>query len=86
MDSLAWAWQISHGRCMFFLIGELLTKIAARFLQMNGQDLPFEPPKRGSVYQVPSGIRPVLQRTAIEVNPGFPLDCQANNFIIYLFN
>ena len=34
---------------------------------MNGKDLPFMPPKRGDLFQVPGGIRPVMQRTAIEV-------------------
>ena len=35
--------------------------------QMNGKDLPFMPPKRGDLFSVPNGIRPVMQRTAIEV-------------------
>jgi hypothetical protein len=34
---------------------------------MNGKDLPFHPPKRGNLFLVPNGIRPVMQRTAIEV-------------------
>ena len=36
-------------------------------LQLTGKDLPFMPPKRGNLFLVPNGIRPVLQRTGIEV-------------------
>jgi hypothetical protein len=36
--------------------------------QVDGsQDLPFMPPKRGKLYMVPNGIRPVMRRTAVEV-------------------
>ena len=35
---------------------------------MDGKELPFLPPKRGKVFIVPNGIRPVMQRTAIEVS------------------
>jgi len=35
--------------------------------QLGGNDLPFLPPKKGSLYLVPNGIRPVMQRTGIEV-------------------
>ncbi|KAJ8264359.1 hypothetical protein GJAV_G00148240 [Gymnothorax javanicus] len=42
---------------------ELLLKVKG-----NEADLPIVPPKRmGSVYMVPQGIRPVVQRTAIEI-------------------
>jgi len=34
---------------------------------MNGEDLPFAPPKRNDLYIVPTGIRPVMRRTAVEV-------------------
>ncbi|XP_065924822.1 myoferlin isoform X7 [Magallana gigas] len=34
---------------------------------LAGSDLPFLPPKRGDLFLVPNGIRPVMQRTAIEV-------------------
>ena len=34
---------------------------------MNGEDLPFAPPKRGDLYIVPTGIRPIMRRTAVEV-------------------
>lgn len=44
---------------------------------MNGKDLPFAPPKRGALYLVPNGIRPVMQRTAIEVS-----DSLAQNSLI----
>ncbi|XP_063692173.1 myoferlin-like isoform X7 [Bolinopsis microptera] len=45
--------------------GELL---GAFELYLNeGAELPFMPPTRGDVYQVPSGIRPVMQLTRIEV-------------------
>ena len=43
-------------------------------LQMNGRDLPFMPPKRGSLFIVPNGIRPVMQRTAVEVGWANALD------------
>lgn len=35
--------------------------------QDEGADLPFSPPLRNELYLVPSGVRPVMQRTAIEV-------------------
>ncbi|KAK2145131.1 hypothetical protein LSH36_700g01069 [Paralvinella palmiformis] len=34
---------------------------------MDAKELPFLPPKRGKIFIVPNGIRPVMQRTAIEV-------------------
>ncbi|XP_056005338.1 myoferlin-like isoform X14 [Ostrea edulis] len=34
---------------------------------LAGSDLPFLPPKKGDLFLVPNGIRPVMQRTAIEV-------------------
>jgi len=46
--------------------GELL---GAFELYLNeGAELPFMPPTRQDVYQVPSGIRPVMQLTRIEVS------------------
>ncbi|XP_075252802.1 myoferlin-like [Convolutriloba macropyga] len=45
--------------------GELLASF--ELFAYEGGDLPFLPPKRGNLYTVPAGIRPVLQRTAIEV-------------------
>ena len=42
---------------------------------MNGKDLPFLPPKRGSLFIVPNGIRPIMQRTGIEVK------CKNNRII-----
>ncbi|XP_025096654.1 myoferlin-like isoform X4 [Pomacea canaliculata] len=45
--------------------GELLA--AFELFMLTGKDLPFLPPKRGSLYLVPNGIRPVMQRTGIEV-------------------
>lgn len=45
--------------------GELLA--AFELFLLTGKDLPFLPPKRGELYQVPSGIRPILQRTGIEL-------------------
>ncbi|GAB1610572.1 myoferlin-like isoform X9, partial [Argonauta hians] len=47
------------------LKGEILAAFEL-FLMTPGKDLPFLPPKRGELYQVPNGIRPVLQRTGIE--------------------
>ncbi|XP_056005330.1 myoferlin-like isoform X6 [Ostrea edulis] len=35
--------------------------------ELAGSDLPFLPPKKGDLFLVPNGIRPVMQRTAIEV-------------------
>ena len=52
--------------------GELL---GAFELYLNeGAELPFMPPTRGDVYQVPSGIRPVMQLTRIEVSSVPSLD------------
>ncbi|XP_041370601.1 myoferlin-like isoform X3 [Gigantopelta aegis] len=45
--------------------GELLA--AFELFLMTGKDLPFLPPKKGSLFLVPNGIRPVMQRTGIEV-------------------
>ncbi|CAG0913749.1 unnamed protein product [Notodromas monacha] len=45
--------------------GELLA--AFHLMLKDDQDLPFFPPQRGSLFIVPNGIRPVLQRTAVEV-------------------
>ena len=45
--------------------GELLASF--ELFAYEGGDLPFLPPKRGALFSVPAGIRPVLQRTAIEV-------------------
>ncbi|XP_070210966.1 myoferlin-like isoform X3 [Littorina saxatilis] len=45
--------------------GELLA--AFELFRLTGKDLPFLPPKRGDLFTVPNGIRPVLQRTGIEV-------------------
>ena len=45
--------------------GELLASF--ELFAYEGGDLPFLPPRRGALFSVPAGIRPVLQRTAIEV-------------------
>ncbi|KAL5022080.1 hypothetical protein ScPMuIL_001235 [Solemya velum] len=45
--------------------GEMLA--AFEIFMMNGADLPFLPPKKGELFLVPNGIRPVMQRTGIEV-------------------
>ncbi|KAK3589425.1 hypothetical protein CHS0354_020754 [Potamilus streckersoni] len=45
--------------------GELLA--AFELFLICGKDLPFLPPKKGNLFQVPNGIRPVMQRTGIEV-------------------
>lgn len=37
------------------------------YLQDEGAELPFTPPMRGELYAVRSGVRPKLQRSAIEV-------------------
>ncbi|XP_059157039.1 myoferlin-like isoform X3 [Physella acuta] len=42
-------------------------KISDVSSDITGKDLPFLPPKRGNIYIVPNGIRPVMQRTGIEV-------------------
>ncbi|XP_068709292.1 myoferlin-like isoform X2 [Montipora foliosa] len=50
-------------------IGEEAGEILAAFELFldEGADLPFAPPMKGNLYLVPNGIRPVMQRTAIEV-------------------
>ncbi|KAL4231637.1 hypothetical protein ACF0H5_009217 [Mactra antiquata] len=47
--------------------GELLAAFELFLTKMNGKDLPFVPSKRGELYAVPNGIRPVMQRTAVEI-------------------
>lgn len=43
-------------------------------LQSADSDLPYPPPQReANIYMVPQGIKPVLQRTAIEVSAKAPL-------------
>ncbi|XP_071827267.1 myoferlin-like isoform X3 [Apostichopus japonicus] len=46
--------------------GELLASFEL-FLIEDNTDLPFAPPMRGNLYMVPKGIRPVLQRTGVEI-------------------
>ncbi|XP_030841562.1 myoferlin isoform X6 [Strongylocentrotus purpuratus] len=46
--------------------GELLASFEL-FLMSDGKDLPFMPPKKGELFIVPNGIRPVLQRTGVEI-------------------
>ena len=51
-----------------------LTLLYVTDLQMNGEDLPFAPPKgKNDLYIVPTGIRPIMRRTAIEVRNAFTL-------------
>lgn len=39
-------------------------------LQSEDTDLPYPPPQReANIYMVPQNIKPVLQRTAVEVSP-----------------
>lgn len=45
--------------------GELLA--AFELFLLGGGDLPFLPPKKGNLFLVPNGIRPVMQRTGVEV-------------------
>ena len=40
-------------------------------MQDEGADLPFAPPMKGDLYLVPNGVRPVMQRTAVEVTLHF---------------
>ena len=51
---------------------------------MNGRDLPYLPPMRGSLYMVPNGIRPIMQRTAIEVGVQLQAKCLAQTPIIHI--
>lgn len=44
---------------------------ASLLLQSEDSDLPYPPPQREpNIYMVPQGIKPVLQRTAVEVSRG----------------
>ncbi|CAG0907098.1 unnamed protein product, partial [Darwinula stevensoni] len=45
--------------------GELLASFEL-FLKDGASELPFLPPKKGELFIVPSGIRPIVQRTAVE--------------------
>uniref|UniRef100_A0A8C8EFT9 Dysferlin n=1 Tax=Otus sunia TaxID=257818 RepID=A0A8C8EFT9_9STRI len=59
-------------------VGELLA--AFELIQREksaDSDLPYPPPQReANIYMVPQGIKPVLQRTAIEVSDGEPNSAQ----------
>lgn len=46
--------------------GELLA--AFELLLKDQEELPMLPPTRGDLYMVPFGVRPLLQRTRIEVS------------------
>ncbi|XP_064602895.1 myoferlin-like isoform X2 [Liolophura sinensis] len=48
-------------------IPERATKTKTVHQMMDGKELPFQPPKRGKLFIVPNGIRPVMQRTGIEI-------------------
>ncbi|XP_033126409.1 myoferlin-like isoform X5 [Anneissia japonica] len=45
--------------------GELL--VSFELFLADNTDLPFMPPMRGQLYLVPNGIRPVMQRTGVEI-------------------
>ncbi|KAJ8025764.1 Dysferlin [Holothuria leucospilota] len=59
---LAWYQIVKKGKPA----GELLASFEL-FLVSEKSDLPFMPPMRGDLYIVPNGIRPVLQRTGVEI-------------------
>ena len=63
------AWHELHRLSPNDNCGELLASF--ELFAYEGGDLPFLPPMKsqeeGGLYSVPAGIRPVLQRTAIEV-------------------
>ena len=67
------SFEILSGRLMWFdmVISSTLQSFIFIFVfQDEGNDLPYFPPtkeNRPSLYIVPSGIRPAMQRTAIEV-------------------
>ncbi|KAJ8026374.1 Dysferlin [Holothuria leucospilota] len=46
--------------------GELLASFELFLIEEN-TDLPYAPPMRGNLYIVPKGIRPVLQKTGVEI-------------------
>lgn len=49
----------------------LMFSFPSPLLQSADSDLPYPPPQREpNVYMVPQGIKPILQRTAIEVSHG----------------
>lgn len=50
---------------IILLLGELLASF--ELLLKDDEELPMTPPLRGDLYMVPFGIRPMLQRTRIEV-------------------
>lgn len=35
--------------------------------EIDGKQMPYEPPKRLDVYTVPPGIRPIVQKTGLEL-------------------
>ncbi|EDO36863.1 predicted protein, partial [Nematostella vectensis] len=50
-----------------FLVSITKVQNASKRGNDEGTDLPFAPPMKGNLFLVPNGIRPVMQRTAIEV-------------------
>lgn len=60
MSRVEWAALIQH-----FILLRIF--IFGPSPQDEGAELPFTPPMRGELYAVRSGVRPKLQRSAIEV-------------------
>lgn len=65
--TFVWQW-IAWLFVMFLGLLEFLFDDLCSFSQPEESDLPYPPPQREpNVFMVPQGIKPVLQRTAIEV-------------------
>jgi len=54
-------------------------------VQIEGKAPPMLPPKRGQLMMVPKGIRPQLQRTAIEVSHSFANLTRLHLFVVIFF-
>lgn len=54
--------------CLLLMTCRWLTTVLHSYWQPDDSDLPYPPPQREpNVFVIPQGIKPVLQRTAIEV-------------------
>ena len=54
--------------CYFLKISRIFIPRNDSSFQADDKELPVLPPKRNNFYTVPTGIRPQLQRTGVEVN------------------
>ncbi len=66
--------------------GELLACFELYPLDNENVYIPPLPPKCGSIYRVPNGIRPEMQRTVVEVSKTFAKNLREVTFLINILN